>query len=198
MNDIHQDTAGTDAWERGRCDPPQLRLVRSERVAIAPASPEARNVSSFACPTRLRLVRRAWQEAAIKQLNERRHFDRHEGTTMDRMDKMDGWVAGVGRFVFGLGIGLALTSAYVIVSGRPDVLGTSKPEAEVVRLDPVVVTISAERFAELRAEMAPTGVSSAARISALASRVHAKSRPSWTERVTMPGSEMGSTAAMAG
>ena len=56
----------------------------------------------------------------------------------------------LGRFAVGLGIGLALTSAYVIVvNGRA--FEEAKP-LEVIRLDPIVVTISNERFAELRAE----------------------------------------------
>ncbi len=59
----------------------------------------------------------------------------------------------LGRFVVGLGLGLALTSAYVVVTAVPDLLAPVPP-VEAVRLDPVVVTISAERFDALRAEMA--------------------------------------------
>ncbi len=61
----------------------------------------------------------------------------------------------LGRFVFGLGVGLALTSAYVIVSSGSALLGQPPARPEVVRLDPVVVTISRDRFATLYAEAHP-------------------------------------------
>lgn len=60
----------------------------------------------------------------------------------------------VARFAFGFGIGLALVCAAVIVT--TDIgLGTPKSVAPagVVRLDPVVVTISTERFATIRREL---------------------------------------------
>lgn len=59
----------------------------------------------------------------------------------------------VGRFAVGIGLGLALVCAYVIVSSAPalDAPPAARP-AGVVRLDPVAVTISAERFDAIRAE----------------------------------------------
>ena len=41
------------------------------------------------------------------------------------MKIIESFVHGIGRFVFGLGIGFALTSAYVIVSSAPDLLLTA-------------------------------------------------------------------------
>ncbi len=59
------------------------------------------------------------------------------------------------RFVFGLGVGLALTSAYVIVTSGAALTGRPPAARDVVRLDPVVVTISRERFDTLYAEAHP-------------------------------------------
>jgi hypothetical protein len=59
----------------------------------------------------------------------------------------------VGRFAVGFGSGLALVCAFVIVT--TDIgLGTPKAvqPAEVVHLDPVVVTISSERYEAMRQE----------------------------------------------
>lgn len=68
------------------------------------------------------------------------------------MKTKESFVHGMGRFVFGLGIGFALTSVYVIVASGPDLL-TGKPAAsDVIHLDPVVVTISSKRFDEIHAE----------------------------------------------
>ena len=67
------------------------------------------------------------------------------------MKTKESLISDVSRFVFGLGIGLALTSAYVIVTSAPDLLG-EPAAAEVVRLDPVVVTISSKAFDEIHAE----------------------------------------------
>jgi hypothetical protein len=68
-----------------------------------------------------------------------------KGNTMKAIHSL---IHGAARFVFGLGIGLALTATYVIVSSKPDLLAP-EATAEVVRLDPVIVTGSAEKFAEL-------------------------------------------------
>ncbi len=60
----------------------------------------------------------------------------------------------VGRFAVGLGIGVALVSAFVIVT--TDIGAEARRPSklpEVVQLDPVVVTISAERFAAIASEM---------------------------------------------
>lgn len=59
------------------------------------------------------------------------------------------------RFNFGLGVGLALTSAYVIVTNDGTLDVKRAAPADVVQLDPVVITISRERFDALRAEAAP-------------------------------------------
>lgn len=59
----------------------------------------------------------------------------------------------VGRFAVGLGIGVALVSAFVIVT--TDIGGeVRRPQPdEIVHLDPIVVTISAERYAAIAAEL---------------------------------------------
>lgn len=59
----------------------------------------------------------------------------------------------IGRFAFGIGLGIALVCAYVIVSNAPalDATPVARP-ADIVRLDPVVVSIPAERFDAIRAE----------------------------------------------
>jgi hypothetical protein len=107
-------------------------------------------VSTIACPSRLRWFakRGATDAAPIDQ--KRRLRDRQEETGKNMRTK-DRLISDVGRFVFGLCIGLALTSAYVVVTSAPDLLG-QPVDAEVVRLDPVVVTISAKRFDEVHAE----------------------------------------------
>ena len=73
-----------------------------------------------------------------------------EGMIMEAFERLIGTV---GRFAVGFGCGLALVCAFVVVTTD---LGDSpkavRPEG-VVRLDPVVVTISAERFAEVEAEL---------------------------------------------
>lgn len=82
-------------------------------------------------------------------INTRRGLRHKEGIIMKTIEKLYEWVS---RFAVGLGSGLALVCAYVIVTGDPG-LGTSPAaQPEVVRLEPVVVTISAERFAAIQAE----------------------------------------------
>lgn len=59
----------------------------------------------------------------------------------------------LGRFAVGFGIGLALVCASVIVT--TDIgLGPPKQRVDAIRLEPVVVTISAERFSAIRADLA--------------------------------------------
>lgn len=69
------------------------------------------------------------------------------------MKTIERLIHAIGRFAFGLGLALALVCAFVIVTSDHalDPTQVARP-ADVVRLDPVVVTISAERFAEIRAE----------------------------------------------
>ena len=67
------------------------------------------------------------------------------------MNTIDHILRGLGRFVFGLGVGLALTSAVVIVANGPAFEARDVRPADVIRLDPVIVTISAERFNAERA-----------------------------------------------
>ncbi len=81
--------------------------------------------------------------------HDRRGTPRHQqGNTMNTIDRI---LRGLGRFVFGLGVGLALTSAVIIVANGPAMEARDVRPADVIRLDPVLVTISAERF---RAESA--------------------------------------------
>ncbi len=53
----------------------------------------------------------------------------------------------VARFAVGFGIGLALVCTFVIVT--TDIGPDTRRSKPVVHLDPVVVTISAERFAAI-------------------------------------------------
>ena len=73
---------------------------------------------------------------------------RTQGNSMNTIDRI---FRGLGRFVFGLGVGLALTSAVVIVANGPAIEARDVRPDDVVRLDPVIVTISAERFNAERA-----------------------------------------------
>ena len=135
---------------------PRLRLVRSGTTPIAPRLRSARIESTIACPSRLRIVGRSARAAQAmreaKDNEERRRLDRQEGI---RMDRMEGFLYSMSRFVFGLGIGLALTSAYVIVTSQADLLGPRAAAADVVKLDPIVVTIPAAQFDAIRTEAEP-------------------------------------------
>jgi hypothetical protein len=149
MNDHRERTRGTDAWDTVRGEPPRLRLVRSGATPIAPRANAARVESRIACPSRLELVGRSRGAVDTHDNNNERRPDRHEGTTMDRMESL---IYSMSRFVFGLGIGLAVTSAYVIVSSGPDLLAPKMATADVVRLDPIIVRIAPERFDAIRDE----------------------------------------------
>ena len=59
----------------------------------------------------------------------------------------------VGHFVVGFGSGLALVCAFVIVTTDLGESPKAVRPADIVHLDPVVVTISADRFAEIRAQL---------------------------------------------
>jgi hypothetical protein len=89
--------------------------------------------------------------------DERRLEVRHkEGITMKTFGRI---IHTVGRFAVGFGSGIALMCAYVIVT--TDIgLGPSKTAtpADAIRLDPVVVTISSDRYDAIRAEAAPLPV----------------------------------------
>ncbi len=74
---------------------------------------------------------------------------RQEGIIMRTIDHL---LRGLGRFVFGLGVGLALTAALVIVANGPALEAKDARPVDVIRLDPVIVTISAARFDALRGE----------------------------------------------
>jgi len=74
---------------------------------------------------------------------------RQEGNIMRTIDHL---LHSLGRFVFGLGVGLALTAAVVIVANGPALEATTVKPVDVVKLDPVIVTISAERFDAVRGE----------------------------------------------
>jgi hypothetical protein len=149
MNDEHDDREAR-ALDVPRAGPPRLRLVRSDRLSIAPRAHATRVASTFACPQRLRLVgRRTAAGSEEEDDHQRRRFDRQEGRTMESMER---FIYSMSRFVFGLGIGLALTSAWVIVTTGGDLLLGRPVAAEVVRLDPVEVTISAERYDAIRAD----------------------------------------------
>ena len=111
--------------------------------------------------TRLRLVSSRPQAVALRSgsydvqftPNEPRRPDgrRKKGTAMTLIDRI---IHTAGRFAFGFGTALALVCAFVIVAIDPRLDGsTAAAPAEVVRLDPVVVTISADRYDELQAAL---------------------------------------------
>jgi hypothetical protein len=137
----------TDAHDQR---PARLRLVRSGRLPIAPSVKGMWTESVFTCPSRTVAI------GSLTGIQQRRRLGnrsskRKEGRTMKTIERI---IHSISRFVFGLGVGLALTSAYVIVASGPDLLGAKVP-TEVVHLDPVEVKISAERFKEIRAEAEP-------------------------------------------
>lgn len=68
------------------------------------------------------------------------------------MKALEKIIHAIGRFSFGIGLGIALVCAYVIVSSAPapDAAPVVRPAA--VHLDPIVVIIPAERFDAIRAE----------------------------------------------
>ncbi|MGI9025966.1 MAG: hypothetical protein ACR2GP_10360 [Burkholderiaceae bacterium] len=69
---------------------------------------------------------------------------------MKRFEKV---IRTLGRYVVVFGVALAVACASVIVANAPALVpGKTVPPAEVVHLDPVTVTISADRFDEIRAE----------------------------------------------
>jgi hypothetical protein len=108
-------------------------------------------MSTVACPSRFALLTDR-KVAASKDINNKGRPRRRQEEEGTKMKTKESFVYSVGRFVFGLGIGFALTSAYVIVASGPDLL-TGKPAAsDVIHLDPVVVTISSKRFDEIYAE----------------------------------------------
>lgn len=60
----------------------------------------------------------------------------------------------IGRFAVGVGSALAVVCVVAIVSSAPALGPTQAVQpAEVIRLDPVIVTIAAERFDAIRAEL---------------------------------------------
>ena len=85
------------------------------------------------------------------RMDERRPDVRQQGEII--MKAFERPIETVGYFVVGFASGLALVCAFVIVTTD---LGTSPKAvrlADIVHLDSVVVTISADRFAEIRAEL---------------------------------------------
>jgi len=88
---------------------------------------------------------------------------RQKGIIMRTIDHL---LRGLGRFVFGLGAGLALTAALVIVANGPALEAKDVKPSDVIRLDPVTVTITAERFDALRGEdgLPPTAVAHAVEV----------------------------------
>jgi len=91
------------------------------------------------------------QESDPGHRDKRRLHVRHqEGIIMKAFERL---IRTVGHFVAGFGAGLALVCAFVIVT--TDLGETPKPvrPEDIVHLDPVVVTISADRFAQIQAEL---------------------------------------------
>jgi hypothetical protein len=136
------------AWQ---ARPSHLRLNCSGVVRPAPASKTLWTMSTVACPSRFALLanRKATPSKHIDNKGRPRSRREEEGT---KMKTKESFVYSMGRFVFGLGIGFALTSVYVIVASGPDLLSGKPAASDVIHLDPVVVTISSKRFDEIYAE----------------------------------------------
>lgn len=77
-------------------------------------------------------------------------FATKEGINMKTIERI---VHLVGRFAVGLGIGVALVSAFVIVTTDTGGEARHAKPAEIIHLDPIVVTISAERYAAIESEL---------------------------------------------
>ena len=131
----------------------RLRLVASrplEHVALPPGSYDVRFTSTRR-PDASRNRPGSGHERGRTQGRPKK------GTIMRIIERV---IETVGRFVVGLCIGLALVCAFVIVTTDPrlDVPATAAA-VEVIRLDPVVVTISADRYDELQAaSRAPSAI----------------------------------------
>jgi hypothetical protein len=134
------------AWQ---ARPSHLRLSCSGVVRPAPAAKTLWTMSTVACPSRFALL--AHRKTAPSNINNKGRPRRRQEEEGRKMKTKESFVYSMGRFVFGLGIGFALTSVYVIVASGPDLL-TGKPAAsDVIHLDPVVVTIAGRRFDEIYA-----------------------------------------------
>ena len=129
----------------------RLRLVHSVRTPVPPLSAARMTNARFA---RLLAIRRPsagrLQPVAIPRRPAMAVSSRTEkGIIMKTLQRL---IDLVSRFAVGLGSALALVCAVVIVSSGPTLGPEAVVHADVVRLDPVVVTISSERFAQIRAE----------------------------------------------
>ena len=128
-----------------------LRLVYSARPSTG-VTPAAIPIgSSLARFISLRPMR--GPKDAVSQSNHgNRRFDvRHKGGT--KMKTIERIMRVIGHLAVGLGSALALVCVFVVVTSDHalDPTQVARP-AEVVRLDPVVVTISTARFDAIRAE----------------------------------------------
>jgi len=65
-------------------------------------------------------------------------------------------IHGSARFAVAVGTFIALASAVAIITVAPTGIEHAKPATEVVRLEPVVVTISKARYTAIRAEAQPS------------------------------------------
>lgn len=134
---------------------PGIRRVARGTGAAATTAKPRRSESLYACPSRpFGFGRPAGTVRPAGDFSTRtgRRLDRPEGTTMKTLER---FIRSLSRFVFGLGVGLALTSAYVIVSSGSALTGRAPSARDVVRLDPIVVTMSRQRFDALYAEANP-------------------------------------------
>lgn len=164
MKNDNNDRAGMRAIP-GRAD--GLRLVVSrnagvaaQRTAIVPRPKDSRRVAGpiallpgswnvrFTVPRRPIAVR---QDSLLGTQDKRRLDVRHkEGISMKAFERLIGTA---GRFAVGFGSGLALVCAFVIVTTDLGEAPKVVRPANIVYLDTVVVTISADRFYELQAEL---------------------------------------------
>ena len=139
-------TCGAPARGKGA-----LRLVYSARPSTGVTPAVIPVGSSFARFISLRPLRGP-KDAVSQSMHDYRRLEvrRKEGRKMKTIERV---IHAIGRFAVGLGSVLALVCTFVIVTSD-HALGLTEvtQPAEVVRLDPVVVTISAERFDAIRAE----------------------------------------------
>ena len=141
-----------------------LRLVASRTKGSVSRRPVTTHLRAVPGPTSVALPQGSYdirftsrrpgaskQESIPGHMEQRRPLVRQqEGIIMKTFARL---VGAAGHFVVGFGSGLALVCAFVIVT--TDLGESPKPvrPADIVHLDPVVVTIAADRFDEIRAEL---------------------------------------------
>lgn len=165
MSERHDDRSGPDALRVPNPGSwPRLRLVASRTTGPVSRRPMATHLRAVPGPIAIALPQGTYdirftsrrpgaskQESTPGHREQRRPLVRQqEGIIMKTFTRL---VGTAGHFVVGFGSGLALVCAFVIVT--TDLGESPKPvrPADIVHLDPIVVTIAADRFDAIRAEL---------------------------------------------